>query len=134
LSIDPDVALWLDYRSFSNQHSLKVIDDFVVVSDELHDEYDSFKQNELAEFDAGSSLLPPIELLQLCLSRLNISAPFHSLYGKDYVALTGSQFDSVSGLVQELRIEFMSKGNVIFQECDGYPANISKIEGDNKVN
>ncbi len=42
--------------------SPKIIDDFVLVSNDVQNELDTFKQSELAKFDATSSLLlPPIE-------------------------------------------------------------------------
>jgi len=76
----------------------------------------SFKKNELSKYEASSSLLPAIELLELWLSCSNISVSTISLFGRHHINLTSSQVGSLCKWAQELRINFMSKGQVIFQE------------------
>lgn len=115
MSIDTDVALWLDYRSFCNMPTLRIIDDFVIISIELHNHFDAFKRSEVAKFN-GLSLLPAIELLKLWSIHSRVSLSTVSSYGKLYVSLSASQLDDLIEWVTEMRIQFMSQGLVIFEE------------------
>ena len=60
LSVNADVALWLDCCTFFNNPPLQIVNGFVVVTNELHDEFDNFKKSETEE---SSSLLPVLEFL-----------------------------------------------------------------------
>ena len=61
LSMDADVALWLDRRTFHKNPSLQIVNGFVVITNELHAEFDDFKRSET---EHSISLSPAVELLR----------------------------------------------------------------------
>lgn len=115
MSINTDVSLWLDYRSYCKATSLKVVDNFVIVTNTIHDEFDTFRKTELQKFN-DLSLLPAIELLKFWQIFCGTAPSLVSEYGQDYVALSKSQVDELCTWVDEMRIKFMSKGQAIFEE------------------
>ena len=60
LSNDVDVALWLDYTAYHKAPLLPVVNDFVIVESQLHDQFDLFKK---AAVKSSRSLIPMNELL-----------------------------------------------------------------------
>ena len=46
LGINVDVALWLDYWNFHNKPPLQVVQDCVIVTNELHNEFDDFNDSK----------------------------------------------------------------------------------------
>lgn len=113
--MDTDVALWLDYRAFNGSPALKVIDDFVIVTTDLHDEFDKFKKSENLEFK-GLNLVPPIELLQYWNILMDNNLQSISRYGKDYFLLQPSQLDNLIDWIGDLKIKFMSEGQSVFED------------------
>ena len=59
LSKNVDVALWLDYRMFTNQASLEVVYDFVGVNDTLFNDIQRFWQQHASP---GFSQFPVIKI------------------------------------------------------------------------
>ena len=45
LSIDLRVALWMDYRCFVNKPHLETVGDFVLVTNNLHIDFNNLSQN-----------------------------------------------------------------------------------------
>ena len=67
LGINVDVTLWLNYQNSQNKPPLQAVQDYVIVTNELHHEFDDFSNRE-ATFDV--SVFPFVELLQfLCASQ-----------------------------------------------------------------
>ena len=62
LSVDADVALWLEKRRLDGEPDLEMIgaDAFVLVTSSLHTEFDSFKEEYTKR---GFSMFPMNELL-----------------------------------------------------------------------
>ena len=112
LSINADVALWLDCRTFHKNPPLQIVSDFVVVSNELHDEFDNFKGSET---ELSISLLPAVELLRFWLSRTGLSLPTIAKYGKLYIPLNCSQLDDLCSWVSEMREQFIHLGRRMFE-------------------
>ena len=44
LSIDTDVALWIEYRKYNKRPDLRQVMDFVLVNNEQHSEFDEVKK------------------------------------------------------------------------------------------
>ena len=65
LSVDADVALWLEKRRLDGEPDLEMIgaDAFVLVTSSLHTEFDSFKEEFKEYTKRGFSMFPMNELL-----------------------------------------------------------------------
>ena len=65
LSKDIVVCLWLEYRSLSGSTPLRVVSggDFVIVNEELHEEFDEFRSKVYAYVDKEYSIVEAVELL-----------------------------------------------------------------------
>ena len=44
ISIDTDVALWMECRKFNNRPDLRQVMDFVIVNESQHSEFDEFRR------------------------------------------------------------------------------------------
>ena len=44
ISIDTDVALWMECRKFNNRPDLQQVMDFVIVNESQHSEFDEFRR------------------------------------------------------------------------------------------
>ena len=44
LSVDTDVALWIELRKYNKRPDLRQVMDFVIVNSEQHSEFDDFKR------------------------------------------------------------------------------------------
>jgi hypothetical protein len=86
LSVDSDVALWLEKRGLDGEPELEMVgeDAFVLVTNSLHTEFDSFKEEFKQYTKRGFSMLPmttpleqkPCYSLLLCnLVQQNIPPP-----------------------------------------------------------
>ena len=113
LSINPDVLLWLDFQTFHNNPPLQVVGDFVLVTNELHDEFDKFKMNET---QLGISLLPRVKLLEFWVNHTGLLLPTVTKYGKTYFPLNCSQLDDLCSWVRETRERVDSDGQRVFEE------------------
>ena len=47
LSKDVDVSMWLDFRKFNKAVPLPDTGDFAIVTSEVHNEFDKFKEKEI---------------------------------------------------------------------------------------
>ena len=112
LGINVDVALWLDYRNFQNKPPLQVVQDCVIVTNELHDEFDDFNDREAI---VDVSVLPFVELLQFWYASQGIPALPFLKYGKKYIKLTSSQVDNLCWWVVETRKQLKSQGKSVFE-------------------
>ena len=127
MSIDTNVTLWLDCRSFCNYSPLKKVDGFVIITSEIHKEFDAY-MNAIKELK-GLNFLPAIELLQLWHASNKIPLSTVSNYGKCYIPLNSSQLDEVVEWMLKMRKKFLSQGQEIFKE---YLVNICENEVENK--
>lgn len=114
LSKDVDVGLWSDFRCFSGEPPLKFInEDFVVVNDELHQQFDEFKAKEIIRCH---SFLPLNELLEYycrseCKELLESSVVFK--YGNTYLCLSSAEVDCVVEWVLKMRSQYKTEGTFV---------------------
>ena len=111
LNIDTDVVLWQESRSYEHLPPLKVLDHFgfVVVNDELHEEFARFKQMHVP---LGSSILQVNHLLKLWLLR-NKELSSYQLFGSPHVSLTSDQMDNLIEWISHLRSEVDKQGESV---------------------
>ena len=101
LSINVDVALWLDSRAHNGMSPLRKAHNFVVIDSTLHDEFDAFKK---AEVDPEYSLLPVCELLEFWyqgLKRGSMQPIFR--FGRRYLRLHCSDVDQLVRWVLQMQ-------------------------------
>ena len=110
--MNADVALWLESRAFHKKPPLQIVGDFVIVSNELHDEFNPFKRSEMA---LDISLLPAVELIQFWQNCSGSSLPTISKYEKVYIPFNSSQLDHLCSWVREMREQFVHIGRKIFE-------------------
>ena len=99
LSLDADVALWLDKRCQDGKPDLKKAgaDAFVIVSSLLHDEFDCFREEYKQYTKRGFSMLPMNALLHNWNeSRATPSSPL-CLFNRTYLLLDCTEI--VTGLI-----------------------------------
>ena len=104
LSKDLNVALWLDYRSFNKEKPLKEVydGDFVIIDEQLHAQFDEFKQNVVP---ANHSMVRKLNLIDHYLSTKGKFCVYYcvELYGKLYVMLNSVQMDDFCQWIYDLR-------------------------------
>ena len=110
--MNADVALWLECRTFHKKPPLQIVGDFVIVTNDLHDEFDAFKKSEMA---LDISLLPAVELIQFWQNCQGLSLPAISKYKKVYIPFNSSQLDDLCSWVRETREQFVHIGRKIFE-------------------
>ncbi|XP_062517962.1 uncharacterized protein LOC134193174 [Corticium candelabrum] len=113
LSIDPWVALWMDYRSFNNMPPLKTAGDFVLVSIDQHIQQREFTSSTTT-FDI--CLLPALDLFKFW-STYKCKEPRPNTVhrnGKEYLALDKSIVDDMCVWIHEMREQFEKHGRNIF--------------------
>lgn len=103
--------MWLDSRACRcDLPAVRVLDDFAIITNDLHDEFDAFKKKLMK----GVSLFPATELLHFWHTQNQVSwSPLYN-YGKFYVALDSSQVDELVKWMAEMKVKFMSQGQAIF--------------------
>ena len=93
LSIDTDVALWIESRTFSKKPPLRELIDFIIVNKSPHDKFDEFKRRETHR---EYSILSINNLLQHWNSyERNSSSPVIMIYGKPHLKLHYSDVDEL---------------------------------------
>ena len=96
LSIDLRVALWMDYRCFVNKPHLKTVGDFVLVTNNLHIDFNNFAAKHIMP---DMYLVPAAALLGYwCRCGQQYQTPIYK-YGKQYIYLSSSQLDDLCGYV-----------------------------------
>lgn len=109
-----DVALWLDHRAYHQKPSLREALGFVIVDENLHKEFDKFKQKETS---TDISYLRPVELLRLwCSTQKSCQPTTIEKFGNSYIVLSSSEMDELCYWVQEMREKFSQEGNSIFSD------------------
>ncbi len=121
LSINVDVSLWLDSRTYRGLPPLCTAYNFVVIDSALHDEFDAFKQ---AEVDPEYSLLAMSELLEFWYkSAANKRMEPIFRFGMQYLRLHCSDADRLVRWVLDMQDEFYRLGDVQVFHCNGdYPS------------
>ena len=82
----------MQYRKSIGEPPLEEALDFVIVNEQLHDDFDSFKQTEVRP---RFSYVPAIELVSLFCKCADIMVPCVIRYESDYYELDESQFDEL---------------------------------------
>ena len=113
LSINVDVALWLDWRRYCGIPSLQEVRNFVIVSEEELDDFEEFKANNTKP---GICDLVVIELLEYYLTRVRKEClPTTVKFGKRYVQLSMEDGDRLITWVDEMRERYNKEGLQVFQ-------------------
>ena len=114
LSIDVDVALWLDYHAYHQKPPLRDAFDFVIVDEALHQEFDEFKKKETSP---DISDLRLVELLQLwCSTQKSRHFTTVEKFGNSYILLRPSEVDDLCHWVKQMRERFAQEGKSIFND------------------
>ncbi len=93
LSKDVDVVLWQSFRAHNNLPPVTDALDFVIVNNQLHNEFDEFKK---AEIEPDITYLQMNSLLQhYCRIKSHLHAFIVTKYGKSYLKLTSSLVDDL---------------------------------------
>ena len=100
LSIDADVSLWMDSMAYNNQPPLRRFCDFVLVTPELHKDFDSFREMDTSP---GRSTFPLVALLECWNNRRPVPSPTITKYGKPYLTLDSSGVDELCQWVYDTR-------------------------------
>ena len=116
MSKDLDVSLWLDYRKFNGDPPLHDCINFVIINQQLHDEFDKFKCTEVRP---SYSFIPLSELLAFycllnCVNLLKSSIV--EKFGNMYLELNSSQNDTLTNWVNETRKRYKTEEKSIFTE------------------
>ena len=108
LSKDVDVALWLDYRKFSNLPTLRESDDFLIVNCHSHSEFDQFKNSAVTP---SISYLKMNSLLELYLTHFPMLTQLvvHK-YGQTYLQLHRTQVDQLCKWTCDTQEKYDAKG------------------------
>lgn len=113
LSINADVALWLDWRKYCGMPALQEVNKFVLVSEEEFDDFEEFKTNNTKP---GICDLVVIELLDYYLTRVRKEClPTTIKFGKRYVQLSMEDGDHLITWVDEMRKRFNKEGLRVFE-------------------
>ena len=101
LSIDTDVALWIEYREYNKRPDLRQVMDFVIVNSEQHSEFDEFKR---AMTDRDCVLLSNNALLDYWneLERSISQSPI-TVYGQEHHKLHYTEMDQLIEWVMKQR-------------------------------
>ena len=101
LSIDTDVALWIEYREYNKRPDLRQVMDFVIVNSEQHSEFDEFKR---AMTDRDCVLLSSNALLDYWNeSERSISQSPITVYGQEHHKLHYTEMDQLIEWVMKQR-------------------------------
>ena len=114
LSVDADVAFWMDSMIFQGKTPPREACSFVIVDGTLHDQFDLFKR----DLDRDYSIFEYIELLQLWVdSRKPLVPPvLINKYGKLYIKLNGEEVDSFVVWLKDTRDRFNQVGQAVFAD------------------
>ena len=96
LSKDTTVSLWTEYRTWFGGIQLQEVSggDFVIVSDDLYDEFETFKKKVYSYVDRAFSIVKAVELIDVwCTSCGGVTLkPLH-LLGSVYYLMSSAQLD-----------------------------------------
>ena len=109
LSKDTTVSLWTEYRTWFGGIQLQEVfgGDFVIVSDDLYDEFETFKKKVYSYVDKAFSIVKAVELIDVwCTSCGGVTLkPLH-LLGSVYYLISSAQLDSLCQWVYAKRSLF----------------------------
>ena len=108
LSLNADVALWLDSRAYNNQPPLRQFCDFVFITSDLHAEFDSFREKENT---CSDSIFPLNSLLEYWNRKRPAPLPTITMYGKSYLKLNASETDELCQWVYDTREKGLKLGD-----------------------
>ena len=114
MSIDADVALWLDKRSFDEEPQLPQFMNFVIINSELHNDFDTFKKEFSHYTQRGFSMFPLMPLIN-CWNeqRVHPSATV-SIFHKLYLNLCCTEVDCLCDWVHKTRDAYFQHIRVSF--------------------
>ena len=115
LSKDTDVVMWLHYRTFHNLSLPRDAFDFVIITEDLHRNFDEFRKRYI---QTDHNDLEIVELLQHYLMRCkpNLTLSSVYMYGRAYLRLHAKELDDLCYWVQDQRNLHKIKGNLIFTQ------------------
>ncbi len=99
--------LWIVHRNHHGKPPLKVLTDFVIIDEELHKEFDSFKTSVVPK---GTSFFEVNELLSLYCSKSSTKFSIISKFGYIYVKLSGAEVDSLIDSMHNMNLQYRTKG------------------------
>ena len=111
LSKDTTVSLWTEYRTWYGEGRLQEVfgGDFVVVNDDLYDEFETFKKKVYSYVESAFRIVKGVELIYVwCTSCGVILKPLHYL-GSVYYLMSSAQLDSLCQWVYAKRSLFSCK-------------------------
>ena len=100
LSKDVDVVVWQCYRAFNNLEPARDAFDFVIVTPDLHRDFDAFKKQEI---EPGYSYLESNDLLRLYLREHDCSVTTQAKYGAVFHRLHAEDVDNLCAWVKKLQ-------------------------------
>ena len=112
LSVNVDVALWLDCRTYEKKPTLKRVSDFVLVNPVVHQEFNDFAKAEITQ---ELQLLLDVDLIKVWETDKALSLPRVSRYQNVYVSISSSQLDDLCLWVYDMRKLYNSKGRSLFE-------------------
>ena len=94
LSKDTTVSVWIDFRKFYGEDSLREVcnGDFVVVNEYLHSEFDKFRQ-KLFSILNGHTAIKATALMNIWMKACNLSPKFVLVLGGIYYLISLSEID-----------------------------------------
>ena len=115
LSKDTIVALWKDYMSFYGNFQLQEIlgGDFVVVNEDLHEEFEKFKHKLYSYVNRGFTVVEAVEPLQIWCRASKLCLKEVQLLGKNYFLISSAHLDTFCEWVYRNRSMCTSQENVV---------------------
>ena len=100
LSKDVDVVVWQRYRAFNNLQAAKDAFDFVIVTLDLHADFDAFQKQEI---EPEYSYLESNDLLRFYLTEHDCSVTTQAKYGAIFHRLHSKDVDNLCAWVKMLQ-------------------------------
>ena len=104
LSKDTTVSVWIDFREFYGEDSLREVcnGDFVVVNECLHSEFDKFRQ-KLFSILNGRTPIKATALMNIWMKACNLSLKFVNVLGGIYYLISPSEIDDFCQWIYDAR-------------------------------
>ena len=111
LSKDIDVALWIDYRLYYGEVPLREVygGDFVIVTEDLNDEFDVFKRKVFSYPDDALRMVRSIDLLNIWIRESNVSVKSLQVLENTYYLMSPLNLDDYCQWVLDARKFFTDK-------------------------
>ena len=111
LSKDTTMSLWIEYRTWYGEGWLHEVfgGDFVVVNDDLYDEFETFKKKVYSYVESAFRIVKGVELIHVWCTSCGVTLkPLH-LLGSVYYLMSSAQLDSLCQWVYAKRSLFSCK-------------------------